>query len=208
MMPAKGSSSPAKLTVWYLLGGLMMACAIAAAWLQMKYQLPPLAKFKALPDFQLTERSGRVIRLADLKGKVWLADFIYTTCPGTCPMLSSRLTELQNKVLKNPDTLLVSISINPEHDTPKVLKQYAEKFHASPDRWLFFTGEKSKVRDLINTGFMLAAGEVADPNQEIVHSTKLVLVDRAGNIRAYYDGLSTGTDDRIQRDIGRLLREK
>lgn len=201
-------TSRPKIFLWWLLGAIVGASAIAAALFQMKFQEPPLQKFKALPAFQLTERSGKVMGLADLKGKVWLADFIYTTCPGTCPMLSSHLTQLQDKLLKNPDTLLVSISINPEHDTPEVLKQYAERFHASPDRWLFFTGEKAKVRDLINNGFMMAAADSAEANKEIVHSTKLVLVDKAGNIRAFYDGLSGEGSARIQRDIQRLLREK
>lgn len=201
-------SSRTNIFLWWLLGALVALSAIAVVLFQMKYQEPPLQKFKTLPDFKLTERSGKAMGLADLNGKVWLADFIYTTCPGTCPMLSSQLTQLQEKVLKNPDTLLVSISINPDHDTPEVLKLYAEKFQASPDRWLFFTGEKSKVRDLINNGFMLAAGDFVDANKEIVHSTKLVLVDRTGNIRAFYDGLSSEGYDRIQRDIQRLLREK
>ncbi len=160
-----------------------------------------------LPEFSLTERSGEAITLADLKGKVWVADFFYTTCPGPCPMLTSRLSTLQQRLGGETDVRLVSISTDPEKDTPEVLKLYAQKFGAS-ERWLFLTGEKAKIFDLANKGFKLTV--VADPvdagsPEPITHSTKLALVDREGIMRGFYEGTNESSVEQLLRDIRTLL---
>ena len=121
-------------------------------------------------------------------------------------MISSRLRELQTRTLKNPDVRLVSISTDPEHDTPAVLQDYAKNFQAS-EHWLFLTGEKAKVYDLIQNGFMLAVVPQNDAKNPVVHSTKLVLVDRQGVIRKFYDGQNAGNDAEILRDIEQLVRK-
>ena len=175
-----------------------------AASPQAREELSPI---KALPDFQLTERSGKTVRLADLKGKVWLADFVYTTCTGPCPMISHHLASLQNRTLENADVRFVSISTDPAHDTPDVLQKYAGEMHASPDKWLFLTGEKAQVYDLIEHGFLLPVVEQPNEPQPIMHSTRLALVDKRGVIRAFYDGTEGEGDERILRDIARLLAE-
>jgi protein SCO1/2 len=184
----------------------VLALGLGAAWFQWRFQQPPLPKYRQVPPFTLTERTGAPLRLEDLKGKVWLADFIYTTCPGPCPMLTSRFSSLQGSLLKHDDVRLVSISINPAHDTPEVLREYARHFHAS-DGWLFLTGEPNKVRALVTGGFMQTVIDQPGEPMPIVHSTRLVLVDRAGVIRAFYDGSSTAGDEQIARDIARLRRE-
>src|SRR5581483_2784402 len=141
-------STRAKLITWIFLG-FTAAFAAAVIALEIKRQHEPeIGSFKPVPDFQLTERTGKTVTLAELKGKVWLADFIYSTCPGPCPMISSKLAELQKEALQNPDVRLVSFSTNPENDTPEVLRAYAERFHAT-DKWLFLTGDKAKVYNLI-----------------------------------------------------------
>jgi protein SCO1 len=207
--------SRGKILLVYAIGVLLGGFAIGSTLLQLTHppQLP-LAQIKPLPDFQLTERSGKTVRLADLKGKVWLADFIYTTCTGPCPMISHRLADLQKDALKNPDVRFVSISTNPDTDTPTVLQHYAENLGASPERWLFLTGEKAKVHALIRDGFMSAVVEQPNEAQPIIHSTKLMLVDKNGVIRNLYDGApnseSSGPgegNETILRDIERLLRE-
>ena len=198
--------------------------AIAASYLQLKQSSkPPLQHIKTLPDFSLTERSGKTVRLADLKGKVWLADFVYTTCPGPCRTITRNMSELQNAMQQFPDVRLVSISTDPAHDSPQVLRDYAENFHASSEKWLFLTGEKSKVYDLIEHGFLLPIAEQRDAEQPILHSTKIMLVDKNGVIRAFYDGAELTpnsansdaatpasreqTTAAIVNDVRRLLRE-
>jgi protein SCO1 len=185
------------------------AFAIAATWFQLAYdKTPPLKVFKQVPDFELTERSGKTIRLDDLKGRVWIADFFYASCPGPCPIVSSKLSKLQDEMLKMDGALLVSISTQPETDTVEVLRKYAERFHASPDKWLFLTGDKSRIYSLANAGFLLTAVEQKDSKNPVIHSTKLALVDKAGNIRNFYDGDSDESAPRILHDIKFLLREQ
>ncbi|MGB8167811.1 MAG: SCO family protein [Chthoniobacteraceae bacterium] len=158
-------------------------------------------------DFTLTERSERPVMLADLKGKVWVADFFYSTCPGPCPMLSSRLSELQEHVGNDERVRLVSISTDPEKDTPEVLRQYAQRFHAS-ERWLFLTGPKAAIQELALNGFKLPFAENPAGPEPIIHSTRLVLVDQAGTIRGLYEGADKDSAARLMRDLHRLLDSK
>ena len=164
-----------------------------------------LANPWALPEFQLVERSGQPLKRADLLGRVWIADFFYTTCPGPCPMMTSRLSELQEKLGALEDVRLVSISSDPEKDTPAILQQYAQRFKAGP-RWLFATGDKTAIYRLANEGFKLSLTEVAGAAEPITHSTKLALVDRKGVVRGFYDALS-GNTSKLQEDVRRILQE-
>ena len=168
---------------------------------------PELPKHWSIPDFTLTERSGQPGTLADLRGKVWVADFFYTSCPGPCPMLSSRLSALQETFSASPDVRLVSISTDPAKDTPAVLQQYATRFKAGPN-WLFFTGDKTSIFELANKGFKLSVTEERNNPEPITHSTKLVLVDRTGTVRGFYEGTTTIDSARLIADIKRLLAEK
>ena len=171
---------------------------------QVSSELP---RHWTVPDFVLTERSGETKGMADLRGKVWVADFFYTTCPAVCPMLSSRLAIVQQKFASNPDVRLVSIATDPAKDTPDALKLYADRFKAGP-HWLFLTGDKAAIFELANKGFKLSLTEERNSPEPVTHSTKLVLVDRTGTIRGFYEGVGE-TDDtsRLIADIERLLRE-
>ena len=160
-----------------------------------------------LPDFSLTDRNGQMVSLRDLNGKVWVADFFYSTCPGPCPMLTSRLSEVQKQLGADDRVRLVSNSADPEKDTPEVLRQYATKFHAS-DRWLFLTGSKDAIRDLAQNGFKLPVAEMPGAAEPITHSTRLVLVDQTGTIRGLYEGVGGDGPGTLVRDIHRLLETK
>lgn len=187
--------------------GSILAFAVAAIWLQLTYKKsPPLPVYKAVPDFHLVDSRGGTVTLAELKGKVWVADFFYASCPGPCPMISSRLSSLQDEALKDDRVRFVSVSTDPEMDTPEVLNTYASKFHAS-GKWLFLTGDRQQIYSLANKGFLLTAVVQNDVKNPVVHSTKLALVDKAGNIRGYYDGTDDATNVRILYDIKRLLHE-
>src|SRR5262249_38265445 len=106
-----------------------------------------------VPDFALTERSGRVVRRDDLKGHVWVAAFIYTCCEGGCSTLSKNLSALQNRLADCENVRLVSFSVHPEQDTPEVLQKYATDLGADPQRWWFLTGDKPAIYSLIEKGF-------------------------------------------------------
>ncbi|MDB6171740.1 MAG: hypothetical protein JWL59_1051 [Chthoniobacteraceae bacterium] len=160
-----------------------------------------------LPDFSLIERTGRPVTSAELRGKVWVADFFYTSCPGPCPMMTSRLSEIHKATRDEKDVSLVSISTDPSKDTPDVLKQYAAKFGAD-ERWLFLTGEKESIYTLANKGFKLSVSDEDGTEREpVTHSTKLVLVDRNGTVRGFYDSQTEEETQKLIQDIKRLLKE-
>ena len=181
------------------LGGLL--------WLNLRltgkssFGTNPLPVFTQLPDFSLIERSGQNLGLADLRGKVWIADFIFTRCPGPCPRMSSRMAFLQSN-LRDDGLRLISISVDPEFDTQEVLTKYATQYQAEEGRWFFLTGDKTAIHDLAKSGFLV--GGVDDVT---LHTTRFVLVDRQGRVRGYYS--SSDEDDlrKLRDDARALLRE-
>lgn len=162
--------------------------------------------FGAAPDFALTERGGQAVTRADLRGKVWVANFIFTRCGGPCPLLSEKMAGLQKR-LADPDLRLVSFSVDPAYDTPEVLKAYAGRYGADPHRWWFLTGETEPVYAVIRDGFHLAVAP--DPSgkegEQVVHNLSFVLVDRQGRIRGYYGGTDETELEKLRRDARKLL---
>ena len=182
---------------------------VTAAFLACS-QPEPLPEYGQTPAFDLTERSGRSVSSEELAGKVWVADFIFTTCAGPCPLMSTHMAALQ-RATEGLDVELVSFTVDPERDTPEVLAEYAKRYKADPERWLFLTGAKQALYDMIQTGFLLAVDdgsltEGGKPGPGIItHSTKFVLVDQQGRIRGYYSGDSANVVEEIVPDIQRLL---
>jgi len=166
-----------------------------------------VSSYGKLPSFQLTNQNGQAFGSGQLAGKIWIADFIYTTCPGPCPMISSRMSELQ-KPLENSDVHLVSFSVDPEKDTPAVLRDYAAKLQAQPGRWDFLTGPKSAIYKLSHDGFKLAVSDGSAEQGLPIHSTRMVLVDRRGQIRGYYDAVEADAITNLVADTNHLLREQ
>ncbi len=197
--------SPRQKRAIYVLAAMSTVFALTVTYLETHRPSNDLPCYHTLPAFSLTSQDGQTVTLDDLKGKVWLADFVYTTCPGPCPLITAHMSRLQQKLPAGADVRLVSFSTDPANDTPAVLKAYSKKFSAGGE-WTFLTGPPSQVYDLINHGFLLAAG--AAPGQPIIHSTRLALVDKTGNIRAYYDGTTADSDARIIDDMKRLLAQK
>ena len=166
-----------------------------------------VSSYGTVPEFVLLNQDGKNFGSAQLRGKIWIADFIYTTCPGPCPMISSRMSELQ-KPLEKSDVHLVSFSVDPEKDTPQVLRGYAEKLQADPARWDFLTGPKSAIYKLSHDGFKLAVSDGGNEQGIPVHSTRMVLVDRHGQIRGYYDAAEADAVTKLLADANHLLREQ
>jgi cytochrome oxidase Cu insertion factor (SCO1/SenC/PrrC family) len=163
-------------------------------------------------DFSLTERNGETIRQTDLLGKIWVASFIFTRCGGTCPQISDTMAHIQQDLAGREGVMLVTFSVDPEHDRPEVLREYADRYRADPKRWLFLTGDPSAMYRLIREGFRLTAkqNEGADrsPGNEVMHDNRLVVVDRRGHIRGYIDGTEADAGRRIAEKVTALLREK
>ena len=166
-----------------------------------------VSSYGTVPNFELVNQDGQRFGSAQLAGKIWIADFIYTSCPGPCPMISTRMSELQ-KPLEKTDVHLVSFSVDPEKDTPDVLRGYAEKLHAEPKRWDFLTGRKSAIYNLSHNDFKLAVSDGSDEAGIPVHSTRMVLVDRHGAIRGYYEATDADAVTKLLADTSHLLREQ
>src|SRR5437763_15747718 len=166
-----------------------------------------VSSYGTVPEFVLLNQDGKNFGSAQLRGKIWIADFIYTTCPGPCPMISTRMSELQEPLAKT-DVHLISFSVDPEKDTPEVLRGYAEKLRAEPKRWDLLTGPKSAIYDLSHKGFKLAVSDGSDEAGIPVHSTRLVLVDRHGEIRGYYEATEADAVTKLLADTSHLLREQ
>lgn len=166
-----------------------------------------VSSYGTVPTFQLTNQNGHPFGSTQLRGKIWIADFIYTTCPGPCPMISSRMSELQ-KPLEKTDVHLVSFTVDPAKDTPEVLRGYAEKLQAQPGRWDFLTGSQSSIYDISRNGFKLAISDGSEDVGLPVHSTRMILVDRRGAIRGYYDAGEPDAMTKLLADTNHLLREQ
>jgi protein SCO1/2 len=157
-----------------------------------------------VPDFTLTESSGRTVRLQNLQGRVWIADFIFTSCAGTCPLMTSQMRKLQDAL--PTEISLVSFSVDPRRDTPDVLTRYAGQFKADPQRWMFLTGERRVLYDVTVNGFKLALDDSQGTEQEpITHSSRFVLIDRNSQIRAYYSGTEDEELKKLIHDAKSLL---
>jgi protein SCO1 len=154
-----------------------------------------------VPAFSLTDQDGKTITQNDLRGEIWIADFIFTRCPGPCPLMSAKMASLQERIPS--DVKLVSFTMDPKNDTPSVLKEYGAKYAADFSRWSFLTGDRDKIVE-VAMGLKLPT-EVGATPVEIVHSEKFVLVDGEGKARGYYHGTTAEQLDKLVRDARELL---
>ncbi len=207
--------SAAERGIWALLAAVVVGVVASGLWtLRSPAPQGTFPVVAELPDFSLIERSGRTVTRADLAGQVWIADFIFTQCPGICPLLSANMAKVQ-RALRDAqvDARLVSISVDPANDTPQALSEYAKRYSAEPDRWLFLTGERDALHTLIGKGFLLSVAErspdeAADTGELITHSDRFVLVDRQARIRGYYHGTDDAALARLIVDVGVLVESE
>ena len=177
-----------------------------------------LVNMRKAPDFEFTNQNNSKISNATYNGKVYLVEFFFTTCPSICPIMNRNMVLIQNEFKSEKDFGIASISINPENDTPAILKAYAKNYGATLPNWFFLTGDKEKIYDLANKGFNVFAGENAKVNGGFEHSGLVALIDKKGNIRCrrdannnpimYYDGLEKTGVEALKQDIKILLKEK
>lgn len=166
---------------------------------QNKIALPD---YGAVPEFRLTAQNDQLFDSAALKGKIWVADFFFTTCPGPCPRMTSQMHQVQEATWKMPDVKLVSFTVDPARDTPGQLALYAKAHHASPEHWYFLTGPQAALNHLGLDAFKLNSVDGT-----LQHSTRFVLVDRQSHIRGYYETSEPGSIDKLVADIHALGRQ-
>lgn len=176
-----------------------------------------LTKIGPAPKFELTNQNNQKISNANYKGKVYLVEFFFSTCPTICPVMNKNMVDIQNNFFGNPNFGIASITINPEYDTPAVLKKHADDIGVKSSNWHLLTGNKDIIFNIANKGFNLYAGENKNANGGFEHSGLFALIDKNGNIRCrndefgnpilYYDGLDKKGIKAIKEDIKKLLNE-
>jgi protein SCO1/2 len=176
-----------------------------------------LVKIGPAPKFELINQDNKKITNETYKGKVYVLEFFFTTCPSICPKMNLSMLDIEDKFFGNPNFGIVSITIDPTHDTPAVLKAHAKLLGVKSSNWNFLTGDKAYIFNLANKGFNLYAGENSKVNGGFEHSGLFALIDKNGNIRCrkddfgnpilYYDGLDKKGVRDIQQDINILLKD-
>jgi cytochrome oxidase Cu insertion factor (SCO1/SenC/PrrC family) len=169
-------------------------------------------------DFTLTNQNGGTVTLADLRGRVWVADIIFTRCLGPCPRMTQQMKLLQDALRADSRTKLVTLTTDPDFDTPTVMKAYAAGFEANPERWLFLTGTKKEIAGLAIDSLKLTAIEQKpenrkDPADLFIHATILVVVDKQARLRGIFETEGVGVDPALERTkvlalVDQLERER
>lgn len=210
-MTATGSPPLTRRLLWALLvAGLL---AVAFAWAVGRQWTgagrPSLPVISQLSDFALVNRDGSPVGLEDLAGAPWIADLMFTRCTFSCPRMTARMQQLGPGLARIGGGRRVSITLDPDHDTPEVLAAYAESHGVRDPRWLFLSGERDAVRRLAVDDMLLPfdAEAPAGATEAILHSTRFVLIDARGRVRGYYDAFEPGTLERLLTDFAALARE-
>jgi len=188
----------------------VVAAASTAALAMLRTGVRELPRYGEVPAFALTDEAGKPFGTAQLDGRIWVADFIFTTCPAVCPRMSEDMSRLQtwlvNRALDGR-VHLVSVSVDPARDTPDKLRAYAAQYHARPATWTFATGSQQAIEDAVVHGFKIAVSREKDDSEDsfaIVHGTKFVLVDAKRQIRGYYDSSDAASMAKLRDDAAAL----
>ena len=206
---------------WPIAGTMMLALAILSAACSPK-DSASLPVYDEIPSFSLTDQMGQTLTTEALQGKVILANFIFTNCTQFCPTLTPRMREVQANLeddgLLGKEVLLLSFSVDPEHDTPDILRSYAERHGANHPAWRFLTGPPEIIKQVITDGFKLPYGQIYESNKhlhedgsihihkyDVFHTNRVVLLDATSRVRAYYDGGADWDMEKVLKDIDQLL---
>lgn len=186
-----------RIFYFLIFSGIFLAILLLTLKIWFQKPLPVLAE---VGSFELLDSNTRDFSEKNLRNTVWVADFVFTRCQGPCPLMTQKMQRLHNEFSKNDSLQLVTVTVDPEYDTPEILKQYAEKYQADLQKWHFLTGDKKKIETLMFDGFKLGFAD-----DILFHSDRLILVDRDLNIRGYYSGSDKKDFQRLQQDIKRVL---
>lgn len=167
---------------------------------------PQLPKLFPVPDAALVDDTGKHVQLDAMKGSVTVYNFIFTHCTGTCPIMTANMRRLTPLIDDDAPVRFVSITVDPERDTPAVLAEYAKRMRNDP-RWTFLTGDRKTIVDLSVKGFKLAAGDPMPGGEALLHSSKFAVADKEGMIRGYYDGADGAVTDQVAGVVKTLLDE-
>ena len=195
----------------FIFGVFLLACS------KQHKELPYLGRhdvnatgdtvYHRIPDFSFVTQDGDTLTQADVEGKVYIADFFFSTCPTICPLMKTQMLRIYERYRGNDSLMILSHSINPRYDTPGVLKQYKQKLGIESAQWQFLTGTHTDVYKLAQNSYLTSALEDSSAVDEggFIHSGAFVLIDKDRHIRAIYDGTKEKEVDKLMADIDRLL---
>jgi len=163
---------------------------------------PALPVFQSVPPFRLTASTGLPFDSARLKGNVWLASFFFASCNGPCPRMNSLIYGLQERTYTYKGLQIVSITVDPERDTPEALASYANRYKADPERWHFLTGDRAAISALARDAFQIGELDTAQ-----THSTRVFLIDRASRVRGHFPTAEKEDIDALERGIASVYQE-
>lgn len=164
--------------------------------------------YHQIPDFILTDQNGKKFTNNQLDSNIYVASFFFATCPTICPKMATNMLQVQDRFRDRNDFKLLSITVNPEHDSPEVLKEYAQSVHAMEDKWTFLTGDKDKIYDVAFNGYFVSAQKDSIAPGGFLHSANIILIDGKGRIRGYFDGTSASETNDLFDAIEILMVEK
>lgn len=206
-----------KFTTFFLLGFFIVLSAVFMSYYYKVSRETP----KSLPyigegdhrirSFAFTDQEGRTVTEADVKGKIYVVEYFFTTCKGICPKMNENMTKVYQTFKGNKEVMILSHTVDPKKDTVAALKEYGQRFGADPAQWLFLTGDKKQLYDMARYSYLVTAVDdtaVVDIESDFIHTEKFVLVDATGHIRGQYDGTDAGSVQQLIGDIKTLLKEE
>lgn len=161
-----------------------------------------------IPDFELIAQDGGTFSSGIMRDKIVVANFFFTSCPSICPQMMRNMQSVHELYRNDPRVLFISMTVDPKRDDPARLQLYADGLNANTDHWRFLTGEKKDIYGLARHGFFVSAVDGDGGNLDFIHSENLVLVDRTGRIRGYYNGLDESAMEDLSKDITKLKKER
>ena len=160
--------------------------------------------YHTIPPFSFSNQNNEIVTEAAVRGKVYVADYFFTTCQSICPIMTKQLDRVYKA---RPEVMILSHTVDPETDSAAQLLNYSKKFSADGKRWIFLTGEKTKLYELARKGYLLDAREGNGGAEDFIHTQNFALIDKKGRIRGFYDGTDSSAVNELITDIGFLLQE-
>ena len=206
-----------KFTTFFLLGFFILLSAVFMGYYYKVSRETP----KALPyigegdhvvrSFAFTNQEGKTITDQDVKGKIRVVEYFFTTCKGICPKMNENMSGVYETFKGNKNIVILSHTVDPKKDTVGAMKEYSMRFNADPSQWIFLTGDKKELYDMARYSYLVTAVDdtaVVDIQSDFIHTEKFVLVDPTGHIRGQYDGTDKGAVNQLIGDIQTLIKEE
>jgi protein SCO1 len=162
-------------------------------------------------QFSFINQDGKKVTNDDVKGKVYVVEYFFTTCKGICPKMNENISKVYQAFKGNNKVMILSHTVDPLKDTVEAMKEYSLRFEADPSQWLFLTGDKKELYDMARYSYLVTAADdtaTVDIQSDFIHTDRFVLVDEIGHIRGQYEGTNKGSIDQLIGDIKELLKEK